>query len=60
MRKELKINNQLVIGHVGAFVNQKNHTFILNVFKEYLSKNSNSLLLLVGDGPLFDKIKQKV
>ena len=59
MRKELKINNQLVIGHVGAFVNQKNHTFILNVFKEYLSKNSNSLLLLLGDGPLFDKIKQK-
>lgn len=39
-----------VIGHVGVFNEQKNHEFLLNVFAEYLKINSNSRLVLVGDG----------
>ena len=61
LRKEFGIKDStIVIGHVGRFVQQKNHTFLVDVFKEYHEKNSDSKLLLVGSGPLENKIKKKV
>ena len=60
-RKELKISEDtLVIGHVGRFVEQKNHRFLIDVFNEVHKKNNNSVLLLVGQGPLENEIKEKV
>ena len=60
-RKELNIGNDtLVIGHIGRFVAQKNHTFLINIFNELHKKKKNSILLLIGQGPLMDEIKQKV
>ena len=60
-RKELNINdNTLVIGHIGRFVEQKNHNFLIDIFNELHKKNNNSILLLVGQGPLIDEIKNKV
>lgn len=62
-----KIRNQLgiksstiVIGHVGRFAEQKNHKFLLDIFKEYNKKNEDSVLLLVGDGSLREKINDKI
>ena len=61
IRKKYNIdNNTIVIGHVGRFVEQKNHEFLLNVFKEYNHLNPTSKLLLVGTGPLEVDIKKKV
>lgn len=61
LRKEFGIKDStIVIGHVGRFVQQKNHTFLIDVFKEYHKKNPDSKLLLVGSGPLEDEIKKKV
>lgn len=52
--------DEMVIGHVGRFTNEKNHTFLIDVFNEYKKLNSNSRLLLVGDGPLMKRMKEKV
>lgn len=61
LRKEFCIKDStIVIGHVGRFVQQKNHTFLIDVFKEFHEKNPDSKLLLIGSGPLEDKIKKKV
>ncbi|WP_026497115.1 glycosyltransferase [Butyrivibrio sp. WCD3002] len=61
VRKEYNIPDDCtLIGHVGAFKNQKNHRFIIRVFKEYLSKNANSKLLLLGTGILEEEIKELV
>ena len=61
LRKELRIKDStVVIGHVGRFVQQKNHIFLVDVFKEYHKKNPDLKLLLVGSGPLEDEIKKKV
>lgn len=61
IRKELKIKDDtLVIGHIGRFVAQKNHTFLIDIFNEVHKKNQNSVLLLVGQGPLENEIKRKV
>lgn len=60
-RKELGISDDtLVIGHIGRFVAQKNHTFLIDIFNEVHKKNNNSILLLAGQGPLMEEIKNKV
>ena len=35
IRKELAIEDKFVIGHVGRFLDVKNHAFLLEVFKKY-------------------------
>lgn len=61
MRNKLNIdNNDLVIGNIGRFVPQKNHVFLIDIFKEIKQRKPNSKLLLIGDGPYLNKIKQKV
>jgi capsular polysaccharide biosynthesis proteinCps4H len=61
LRKEFGIKDStIVIGHVGRFVQQKNHTFLVDVFEEYHEKNPDSKLLLIGSGPLEDQIKDKI
>lgn len=49
-----------VYGHIGRFSNQKNHSFLIDVFKEICNYDSNSILLLVGTGELENEIKNKV
>ena len=60
IRKKYNIENKFVIGHIGRFVTQKNHSFLIDIFYEYQMINPNSCLLLIGDGPLFNEIKDKV
>lgn len=64
MRNELRskhnLNGKTVIGHAGRFMSQKNHDFLIDVFAEIHKKDKNAVLLLLGDGELMDKIKQKV
>ena len=60
-RKELNISDDtLVIGHVGRFVEQKNHRFLIDIFNEVHKERENSILLLAGQGPLVDEIHEKV
>ena len=61
IRKKLNIKNDtFVIGHIGRFVAQKNHTFLIDIFNEMHKKNENSVLLLIGQGTLQNEIKEKV
>ena len=60
VRKNMNIENNIVLGHIGRFNRQKNHIFILKVFNELMKINSNYKLLLVGDGPDFEKFRDIV
>lgn len=61
VRDELKIeDNKILIGHVGRFSPEKNHEFIIDIFKELYSKNNNYRLVLIGTGNTEEKIKNKV
>ena len=60
MRKELKIGDALVLGHIGRFSEPKNHLFLIDVFKEVNKNIPNSYLVLVGDGEKRKYIEQKV
>lgn len=60
LREKLGIKDDtLIIGHVGRFMKQKNHEFLIEVFNEVYKKNQNTLLILIGQGPLLSEIKQK-
>lgn len=60
IRKEFLIKNQLVVGHIGRFNQQKNHKFLIDVFAELLKQKSNALLMLVGDGEKKSEIKEQI
>lgn len=61
VRKELGIDNEsYVIGHVGRFNNPKNHSFLIDIFADFNKIKPESLLILVGDGPLRCDIEKKV
>lgn len=56
-RNKLNIDGKIVLGNIGRFKEQKNHKFLLEVFKELLKINSNFVLLLIGEGELKQKIE---
>lgn len=61
IRSEMKISNDVyVIGHIGRFDTQKNHTFLIDVFNKVHQKNIKTMLLLIGEGELENEIKKKV
>ena len=60
IRRELKLENKFVVGHAGRFMKQKNHSFLIDIFNEIHKRRSDSVLLLAGNGPLMDSIKDKV
>lgn len=60
MKEELDIKDKFVIGHVGRFRPQKNHSFIIDIFKKVSEINNNAVLILVGDGELTNDMKNKV
>jgi len=61
MREKYRIDETiLVIGHVGKFVEQKNHMFLIDIFKKIVQKNSRVKLMLVGDGMMRNKIEEKI
>lgn len=53
-------NSTTVIGHVGRFFEQKNHQFLIDIFEEYHKINPDSRLVMLGDGELINRIKEKV
>lgn len=59
-RKEFHLEEKLVVGHIGRFHTQKNHTFLIDIFKAVSDQNENAVLMLVGDGELRQSIDKKV
>ena len=52
--------NEILVGHVGRFVAQKNHPFLVDVFYEMYKRNKNVKLLLIGKEDPEKKIRTQV
>lgn len=50
IRKEYDIGQRLTVGHVGGFVQQKNHVFLLEIYKALIKIKPDICLFLIGDG----------
>ena len=59
-RKEMKLENNLILGHVGRLDYQKNHEFLIDVLNEVVKVRKDVKLLLIGSGPLKEYIMEKV
>ncbi len=59
VRRELKAEDAFVVGHVGRFTRQKNHDFLLDVFAAIAERRPDAVLLLVGEGELYDAVRKK-
>lgn len=59
-RNIFKVENKIVLGHVGAFNEIKNHNFMIDVFSELNKINKNYIMFFVGEGELFNSCKIKV
>lgn len=51
---------QLIVGHIGRFNYQKNHMFLLSIFKNIYLQDCQAKLVLVGCGELENSIKQRI
>lgn len=60
LRQTLGIKNKKVIGHIGRFCYQKNHELLIDIFHEVSKQRRDVVLLLIGEGELEQKIKEKV
>ena len=49
----------IVLGHVGRFVDQKNHAQLVEIAAEVMRRDRTAQLLLVGEGPLRPAIEQR-
>ena len=59
-RDTIGVGNELLIGHIGRFSKQKNHAFLIEIFKEIVNIVPNAKLLLCGTGELKDHIRDLV
>ncbi len=58
-RKEFGLRDEFVVGHVGRLSPEKNHAFLLAVFREVLEARPDARLLLVGDGSLMNSLREQ-
>ncbi len=60
IREELSLEGKFVVGHVGRFLDVKNHAFLLDVFEKVSKIRDDAVLMLVGTGPLESATKEDV
>lgn len=60
LRRELGLENKLVIGHAGRFCEQKNHKFLIKIFRDVVRSDKNAILLLIGEGETFCRVQEQV
>lgn len=59
-RKQYNISgNSFVVGVIGRFTEQKNQKFALDIFKEIMCINNDSILILKGQGELENDLRIK-
>lgn len=60
MRVRLGISDGVIaVGHVGGFVPQKNHKFVLKVYQSLVEKRPSVKLFMIGDGILRREIENE-
>lgn len=59
VREELGIGKESIFGHIGHFDTVKNHSFLLDVFRKIVDLKEDSILILIGEGPLKAEMQKK-
>ena len=60
IRNKYNLNDKFVIINVGRLNLQKNHIFLLRVFRKVVDLNKNAILVLIGDGEERHNIENEI
>ncbi|MFE7060556.1 glycosyltransferase family 1 protein [Sutcliffiella sp. NPDC057660] len=61
VKEEFQLDSSaFVLGHIGRFNKQKNHSYLLDVFAKVAKENKHVYLLLIGDGVIRKEMEKKV
>lgn len=60
IREENGWEEDFIVGHIGRFMKQKNHEFLVKIFAEVVKREPRARLVLVGDGELRPKVMRQV
>lgn len=60
IREAYNIDDKFVVGNVARFSGQKNHFFLIDIFNEIQKRKPQSVLLLIGQGGLEERVRQQV
>lgn len=60
LKEKYGLQNHPVFGHVGRFIPEKNHDFLIDAFLNIKKSLPDAILLLAGKGPLEKTIRDKV
>lgn len=60
LRSMYHLEKKTVIGHIARFTKQKNHTFLIDIFQKIHEQDTNTVLVLLGEGELMEKMKKKI
>lgn len=58
-KRDMGLDGVPVVGHVGRFAPEKNHSFLLEAFAYFLKSYPSAVLMLIGRGPLEDDVKRR-
>lgn len=59
MRRQLHVEDKLVLGHVGRFQAQKNHPYLIEICAALCKRRNDVMLCLLGEGPDRESIEKK-
>ncbi|MGL6058581.1 MAG: glycosyltransferase family 1 protein [Culicoidibacterales bacterium] len=59
-KAEYQLQNKFVIGHVGRFIEAKNHRFMIDVLNELVKQQANVVMMFVGDGDTKAEMQQLI
>lgn len=60
LRRDWQAEGQTVVGYVGRLALQKNPLFALDVFSAFHARQPQSLLVMVGEGPLEPDVRRRI
>lgn len=60
LKKQLGLEDKIIIGHIGRMEYQKNHEFLLKIVAKLKEKVDNIILVCIGTGSLEMKIKDQI
>lgn len=60
MRDDLNLGNNLVLGNVARLSPEKNHLFLIEVFRELHKRVPESKMIFVGEGCMRKQIEEKI
>lgn len=59
-RKQYNLEGKFVVGHIGRYQYQKNHNFLIDIFREIHLQDETACLMLIGYGDLKSAVFEKI